>query len=108
MEKAQQKLDFFDSLKARALNPGFILPFQANLPYHSTVYGQASKPDVWSTLSFGQFFIHMLIALHQLTGCSQDIIIRCCLHGISLIGEGIGKNGVFIDTHAVGLLPQIA
>ena len=50
--------------EARALNPGFILSFQANLPYHSTVYGQASKPDVWSTLSFGQFFIHMLIALH--------------------------------------------
>ena len=39
---------------------------------------------------------------------SQDIIVPCCLHGISLIGEGIGKNGVFIDTHAVGLLPQIA
>ena len=27
------------------MNPGFILPFQANLPYHSTVYGQAYSPE---------------------------------------------------------------
>ena len=50
----------------------------------------------------------MLIALYQLAGCCEDIIIRYDLYGISLIGEGIGKNGVFIDTRAVGLLTQIA
>ena len=27
----------------------------------------------------------MLIALHQLAGCCEDIIIRCGLHGIGLI-----------------------